>query len=73
MTGDELLDHLRARPDLAQIPLIFATASAEPSGRSERILRGAVDYLVKPYDFKVMLGAVRKLLVGLPGGTRDGV
>lgn len=62
MNGDELLDRMRADPSTADIPLVFATASAENSGRAERLARGARDYLVKPYDFKVLLTTIRRLL-----------
>jgi len=62
MDGDELLDALRADPATASMPVIFATASAEISGRAERMARGASDYLIKPYDFKTLLSTIRRLL-----------
>lgn len=62
MNGDELLNHLQGDPGTACIPLIFATASAEITGRQERLARGAIDYLVKPYDFKALLSTIRRLL-----------
>lgn len=62
MNGDELLEHLRADAATADIPLIFATASAESSGQQERLARGAAAYLVKPYDFKALLATIARLL-----------
>jgi CheY-like chemotaxis protein len=62
MNGDELLDRLGGDSRTAAIPVIFTTASAENPGREDRMLRGAADYLVKPYDFKELLASIRRHL-----------
>lgn len=43
---------MRALPGLAETPLIFLTAAAEPWQRVAGLQMGAVDYITKPYDFQ---------------------
>ncbi len=62
MNGDQLLDRLRGDARTLAIPVIFTTASSENPGREERMLRGAADYLVKPYDFKELLASIHRHL-----------
>ncbi|GAB3002616.1 hypothetical protein GCM10010960_05160 [Arenimonas maotaiensis] len=42
---------LKADPRTAGIPLIFLTAAAQPEDRVRGLSEGAVDYIVKPFDF----------------------
>ncbi|MFM6989448.1 MAG: response regulator [Arenimonas sp.] len=42
---------LKADPRTAEIPLIFLTAAAQPEDRVRGLSEGAVDYIVKPFDF----------------------
>jgi two-component system cell cycle response regulator len=48
--GMELLDRLRAREELAAMPVIMLTASGDHDLMLEALRRGAHDYLSKPYD-----------------------
>jgi CheY-like chemotaxis protein len=49
MSGLELADAVRARPDLAQIPIIFLSASAQRTHLEEGRRHGATAYVTKPF------------------------
>jgi signal transduction histidine kinase len=59
MGGDEVLAALRRDPKLADIPLIFLTARAEPSQVRQGMNLGADDYLTKPVKLDDLLGAIQ--------------
>jgi putative two-component system response regulator len=50
VSGLEILDKLRADPDLALIPVIFLTAVTDSAVRRDALQRGATDFLNKPID-----------------------
>jgi CheY-like chemotaxis protein len=50
LNGLQLCDAVKARPDLAQIPIIFVTASVQRSEIEEGYRHGVLDYLVKPFS-----------------------
>jgi DNA-binding response OmpR family regulator len=66
MNGDAVLAALRSDGATAATPFIFLTASADKSEREARLRGGANDYLVKPVDFKELLAAIRRQLLGDP-------
>jgi CheY-like chemotaxis protein len=49
MTGLELADAVRARPDLAHIPILFLSASAQRTQLEEGFRHGATAYVTKPF------------------------
>jgi CheY-like chemotaxis protein len=49
MDGFELADALRARPDLAHIPIVFMTASVQREQIDECFRHGAAGHLAKPF------------------------
>ena len=49
MNGFELADAMRARPDLAQIPIVFMTASVQREQIDECFRHGAAGHLAKPF------------------------
>ena len=62
ITGEEVLDELRARPETADVPVIVVSAEAS-KGRVQRMRqRGAHDYLTKPIDVVQLLGVVNATL-----------
>jgi DNA-binding response OmpR family regulator len=62
LDGRAVLHELRAHAATHSLPLIYLTASAEPSEREARLDQGAADYLVKPVDLKDLLACVRRHL-----------
>ncbi|MGH2471564.1 MAG: response regulator [Candidatus Limnocylindria bacterium] len=49
MDGFELADTMRGRPDLAHIPIVFMTASAQREQIEECFRHGAAGHLAKPF------------------------
>jgi CheY-like chemotaxis protein len=56
MSGWEFLDHKRQRSDVADVPVIVATASFSENVAAERVLR-------KPFEIDELVRAVRELTV----------
>jgi putative two-component system response regulator len=50
VSGLEILDQLRADPELTHIPVIFLTAVTDSATRRDCLERGATDFLNKPID-----------------------
>ena len=50
MDGLELADALKARADLARIPIVFMTASVQRAQIEECFRHGAASYLAKPFS-----------------------
>ncbi|MCV6621536.1 MAG: sigma-54 dependent transcriptional regulator [Cellvibrionaceae bacterium] len=62
MSGHELLVHVRQQ--YAHIPMLLVTAYASVSDSVEAMRLGAVDYLVKPFQPKLLLDTVAKYVKG---------
>ena len=63
MGGYELAENLRGDEATRVIPIIFVTASfADDMHMFQGYEAGGVDYIVKPFDSKVLLGKVRVFL-----------
>ena len=52
MYGLDVCSELKRDPLLRDIPVIFLTAAASPEERVEGLRAGAVDYIIKPFDFE---------------------
>jgi CheY-like chemotaxis protein len=66
--GRQLIDALKARPELASIPIVVMTASGLASDEIERLLaRGAADYLPKPFGPKELRAKLARVLPGASG------
>ncbi|WP_436793689.1 response regulator [Actinospongicola halichondriae] len=50
LSGDELVEILKSDPDLAQIPVVMATAAASPFRVQKMLERGCTAVLRKPLD-----------------------
>jgi CheY-like chemotaxis protein len=50
--GFEVLERLKAHPDLTHIPVIIISALEGPEDIKKGIELGALDYLVKPVDYE---------------------
>ncbi len=58
-TGFEICQLLKEDPATAHIPVIFLTGKTEPAEQLEGLDVGAVDYLTKPINAKLLLARVR--------------
>ncbi|HEX7820435.1 MAG TPA: response regulator [Sphingobium sp.] len=67
MTGMELLELLRQRPDAAAIPALFVTASARSTEVQRYIDAGAMGVISKPFDPLTLAGLVRRHYEAWPG------
>jgi FixJ family two-component response regulator len=60
MSGLELQERLAA--DGRRIPVVFITAHLDESARRAALAAGAVEFLLKPFDDRVLLDAVTRAL-----------
>lgn len=61
MSGQELLAHLRAMPELADLPIVFITASARQADIDRYLNEGADDVITKPFDPLSLAARVREI------------
>ena len=64
MDGLEVLDTIRADPDLALVPVLLVTALDDTPAAVEGLDRGADDYITKPFVPDVLAARVRAQLRG---------
>lgn len=63
MNGYEVMEHMKENPDTAAVPVILLTADTEQESEERGIALGAVDFIRKPVEPRVLLdriGAVWK-------------
>jgi two-component system, OmpR family, alkaline phosphatase synthesis response regulator PhoP len=63
--GLQLVDEVKARPELAHIPIIFVTAFAQDFEMEEGYQHGAAGYLIKPFspaDLRMKIEALANAL-----------
>jgi len=58
-SGFDVCRQLKAQPATADIPVIFLTGKAEAADQVEGLDLGAVDYITKPVNAKLLLARVR--------------
>mgnify|MGYP001033400001 CR=1 FL=1 len=62
MNGHEMLEHLRKRPHLKDIPVIMVTALCEPQDIAVASSYGVVDYIAKPFDLAELMEKIANVL-----------
>jgi CheY-like chemotaxis protein len=62
LSGDELVEALRADPELRTIPIVMATAAASPRRVEQMLARGCTAVLPKPLEEATFLAAIRAAL-----------
>jgi len=62
MDGFELADAMRARSDLAHIPIVFMTASVQREQVEECFRHGAAGHLAKPFTMSELRARVAQFL-----------
>ncbi len=62
MSGIDALKRMKARPELARMPVILASAKGEDPDVVLGLELGADDYVVKPYSPRVLVARIRRLL-----------
>jgi len=62
MNGHEVLDRLRNRPDLRDIPVIMCTALCEAEDIAKASSYGVADYIAKPFDFSELVEKISNVL-----------
>jgi len=62
MSGIDALKRMKAKSELARIPVILASAKGEDPDVILGLELGADDYVVKPYSPRVLVARIRRLL-----------
>lgn len=62
MDGLELADAIRARPETANVPIVFITASVQKDQLARYAARGASAYLAKPFSTAQLRAQVEKVV-----------
>jgi response regulator RpfG family c-di-GMP phosphodiesterase len=61
MDGFEVCQHVRANPDLAELPILMVTALNDDESRMQGIEAGADDFISKPYSAAELRARVRTI------------
>lgn len=59
MSGLEVCEQIKEEPNLAELPIIFLTASHQQEHLLQAFEKGAVDYITKPFEGLELLARVR--------------
>jgi CheY-like chemotaxis protein len=62
LSGDELVEAMRADPELRSTPIVMATAAASPLRIERMLARGCTAVLSKPLEEAAFLAAVRRAI-----------
>jgi PAS domain S-box-containing protein len=62
MSGDRLVTEIRRHRELEDVPIVLLTAKADEELRIKLLREGAQDYLHKPFDTRVLLAKVDRLI-----------
>lgn len=62
MNGHEMLERIKSRPDLKDIPVIMVTALCETSDIAKASSYGIEDYITKPFDYTVLMQKISDIM-----------
>lgn len=62
MSGLELLERIKAEPGVCDIPVVMLTVRARDVDVAQALEKGAVEYLIKPFDPLDLVQVVKKIL-----------
>jgi two-component system alkaline phosphatase synthesis response regulator PhoP len=62
MNGHEMLERLKNRPDIKDIPVIMLTAYSDAKDVTKAADLGIADYVTKPFDFTELMGKISNAL-----------
>ncbi|MHB1294402.1 MAG: response regulator transcription factor [Anaerolineae bacterium] len=72
MSGIEVCRHMRANPEMRQMPILFLTAKGEITDKIEGFEAGADDYITKPFDLRELELRVKALIRRTTGAAQTG-
>jgi two-component system chemotaxis response regulator CheY len=72
MSGMDMLKAIRKDPQLAQVPVLMATAKMGRLEVAEALAKGANDYMVKPINTKVLVQKLLRLAAPPPPAKTPG-
>ena len=61
MDGFEVLERIKADPDLARVPVIVVTTTDDPVDKAKCRALGCEDYITKSIDYEAFTAAIRRL------------
>lgn len=71
VSGLEFLDILRSTPSYARIPVIIVSGDNNPTDVKEAFVRGASDYVRKPYDAEELMLRINRIFQLIDGARAN--
>lgn len=71
LSGLDVLDHMRARPDWRDIPIVILTAAGEAKYEQDARESGATEFLTKPFSPKKLYSLIARLTGVAPDDASD--
>ncbi len=69
MDGHEMLERLKSRPELKDIPVIMLTAYSDKKDIAKAADIGVADYVTKPFDFTELMEKISNTLENKTDGS----
>ena len=69
MNGEEMIDHMKEDPELAQLPTIVISTEGSAT-RIERLEKKGVKFIHKPFTPEIIRDAIQDM-TGIEGGSDD--
>jgi CheY-like chemotaxis protein len=72
MTGFEVLEAIKSRPDTADTPVIMLTAIGQEKDTARAVALGADDYITKPFGTTNLIETIERQLASRRGTDEQG-